>query len=245
MTPQRRVSPSEWRQITRALATLGLPVSRTSQSVRLQRAAVRRGFRREALRSHPDRAASAGMTAGALAASFRTVKAAYDDLAGVLGGADELTVSAPSPRTRSARPRQTATRSAHAVRPQRARPLPNHALLLGQLLILTGRVTRAQLHDALRWQRARHRRVGQIAQGWGYMTFEEVSEVLRLRRDREPFCQAAVRLGYLTHFQQMAVLGRQHQHQIGRWFLKNGLLSEAEIRDAVGAQLRHNARQCA
>ncbi len=59
-----------------------------------------------------------------------------------------------------------------------------------------------------------------------------------------PFGEFAVRMGYLTSFQLLAVLGRQlrMQKRIGEFFVEHGFIEASEIDDIRRRILRHNVR---
>ena len=59
-----------------------------------------------------------------------------------------------------------------------------------------------------------------------------------------PFGEWAVRLGYLTPIQVLALLGMQlrTQRPIGQWFVARGIVGVDEIDAIRGRILRHNAR---
>jgi len=59
-----------------------------------------------------------------------------------------------------------------------------------------------------------------------------------------PFGEFAVRLGYLTSFQVLALLGRQLrlQRRIGEFFVERGMVEAGEIDDLRRRIARHNAK---
>jgi hypothetical protein len=131
----------------------------------------------------------------------------------------------------------------------RAAPeLPRRKLRFAEYLYYSGRVPWTAMVDAVAWQRRQRPPVGRIAVDWGFLAAEDVAEILEHRRasaaQRIPFGEFAVRLGYLTSFQLLALLGRQLrlQQRIGAWFVERGLLAEDEI-DAIRLRIAtHNAR---
>jgi hypothetical protein len=102
--------------------------------------------------------------------------------------------------------------------------------------------------EAIAWQRAQRPPVGRIAVEWGFLEPDDVARILEERRARSaggvPFGEFAVRLGYLTSFQVLAVLGRQlrQQRRIGEFFVAQGLVEADEIDDLRRRLARHNAR---
>jgi hypothetical protein len=79
---------------------------------------------------------------------------------------------------------------------------------------------------------------------WDYLSDAQVKQIIASRKPGEKFGESAVRLGYLTHFQQTAVLGFQKwiQRPIGEFFQEIGILEEAEIVYLIGLMKKHNRK---
>jgi hypothetical protein len=126
--------------------------------------------------------------------------------------------------------------------------LPRRRLRFAEYLYYSGRVPWTAFVEAISWQRAQRPPVGRIAVEWGFLEPDDVARILEERRARSagavPFGEFAVRLGYLTSFQVLAVLGRQlrQQRRIGEFFVQQGLLEADEIDDLRRRLARHNAR---
>ena len=129
-----------------------------------------------------------------------------------------------------------------------ARALPRRRLRLAEFLYYAGVVPWSDFVGAVAWQRAQRPAVGRIAVDFGFLSGREVAEILERRRREggtgEPFGEFAVRRGYLTPFQLLALLGQQLrlQRPIGRYFAERGLVSDGALDDARAAVFRHNAR---
>ncbi len=130
-----------------------------------------------------------------------------------------------------------------AVRP---RDLPRRRLRFAEYLYYSGRVRWSQLVEAIAWQRAQRPPLGRIAVEFGFLAHDDVGVILERRREAGangvPFGEWAVRLGYLTPFQLLAILGQQLrlQRPIGQFFVERGIVEEEEI-DAIRRRiLRHN-----
>ncbi|HEX9401359.1 MAG TPA: hypothetical protein VF912_14715 [Anaeromyxobacter sp.] len=97
-------------------------------------------------------------------------------------------------------------------------------------------------------QRAQRPPVGRIAVEFGFLDPEDVAELLERRREAAaggiPFGEWAVREGFLSSFQLLAVLGQQLrlQRPIGQFFVERGILDPDEIDPVRRRILRHNAR---
>ncbi len=120
-------------------------------------------------------------------------------------------------------------------RPQRVAPSKDKRFMLGRFLLKAGHITLRQLVDAVLWQRAQRPRAGEIAVEWGIMSRAEVFFVLREKSVEEMFCDVAVRLGFLTPFQRLAILARQRRLQapIGQYFVDNGILEASVVNEAA------------
>ena len=83
---------------------------------------------------------------------------------------------------------------------------------------------------------------------FGFLEPEDVGALLERRRHAAasgtPFGEWAVREGFLTSFQLLAVLGQQLrlQRPIGQFFVERGLLDPDEVELVRRRILRHNAR---
>jgi hypothetical protein len=93
--------------------------------------------------------------------------------------------------------------------------------------------------------------MGRLAVELGMLGQRDVTDLLEWRR-REgaqalPFGEFAVRRGFLTRAQLLAVVGRQKQgeRRIGQYFVERGLLTMVELDGARLALFGHNARYAA
>ncbi len=121
-------------------------------------------------------------------------------------------------------------------------PLPERYLKLGQFLFFSGLIPARELIDAIWWQRRQRPVFGQIARDWGILTAEQVVRILSHRLPGETFGEAAIRLGCMTGFEQLAVAARQKnlQRPLGQFFLENGILLARELEEEISRQRRHN-----
>lgn len=230
-------------------------------------------YRRRALETHPDRARSLGRAEPDLAREFRAVADAYRILsslrAGPLPRASVPSRPGPSPRPSGAPRPAPQARTWTPRRPERPRPappaapspemgrrvrvgvrpeeLPRRRLRFAEFLYYSGRVRWSDLVEALAWQRSQRPPLGRIAVELGFLGPDDPGAVLERRREAGanavPFGEWAVRLGYLTSFQLLAVLGHQLrlQRPIGRFFVERGMIEPGEIDELRRRILRHNA----
>jgi hypothetical protein len=126
--------------------------------------------------------------------------------------------------------------------------LPRRRLRLAEYLYYSGRVGWQDYVAAVAWQRGQRPAIGRLAVELGLLGQRDVSDLLeRRRRDgaqAEPFGEFAVRRGFLTRTQLLAVVGRQKQgeRRIGQYFMERGLLNTLELDAARLALFGHNAR---
>jgi hypothetical protein len=101
---------------------------------------------------------------------------------------------------------------------------------------------------SIAWQRAQRPPIGRIAVNFGFLEPEDVATLLDRRREAGrsgmPLGDFAVREGFLTPFQLLAVLGQQlrQQRPIGEFFVERGVLDATDIELVLRRILRHNAR---
>jgi hypothetical protein len=150
----------------------------------------------------------------------------------------------PPPRTPPRPPPPPMTQASEGSGPR----LPRRRLRLAEYLYYSGRVGWQDFVAAVAWQRGQRPAIGRLAVELGLLGQRDVADLLeRRRRDgaqAEPFGEFAVRRGFLTRTQLLAVVGRQKQgeRRIGQYFMEHGLLNALELDAARLALFGHNAR---
>ncbi|HEX9244005.1 MAG TPA: molecular chaperone DnaJ [Anaeromyxobacter sp.] len=235
------------------------------------RATLKATYRRRAMETHPDRARSIGRPERELAREFKAVADAYRVLCIVGPAPLPRRKASPAPEWASPRPprasarasARTSERRAQAAPPRPApaaraagprvrvgvRPedLPRRKLRFAEYLYYAGRIGWTELVEAIAWQRAQRPPLGRIAVDFGFLAPEDVPFLLDRRRAAAatgtPFGEWALREGFLTPFQLLAVVGQQArlQRPIGQYFVERGLLDEDDIELVRRRILRHNA----
>jgi hypothetical protein len=133
----------------------------------------------------------------------------------------------------------------HVVKP---RPMPRRRIRLAEFLYYSGRISWAAMVEAISWQRQQRPAVGRIAVEFGFLTPVEVMEVIERRRragaSDVPFGEFALRIGMITQFERLAMVGRQTrlQRPIGQFFVERGLIVEPEFDELRRQIVRHNLR---
>ncbi len=133
----------------------------------------------------------------------------------------------------------------HVVKP---RPFPRRRIRLAEYLYYSGRISWTVMVEAIAWQRMQRPAVGRIAVEYGFLSPLEVMDVIERRRragaSEVPFGEFALRLGMITPFERLAIVGRQTrlQRPIGQFFVERGLVAEPEFEDLRRQVIRHNLR---
>jgi hypothetical protein len=237
------------------------------------RDALKATYRRRAMETHPDRARALGRGEADLVREFRAVADAYRVLSAVHRGPLPSARVRPPPRpaarpppppsaapprsawpprrpAAAAAPPPPATRAAapHVRASVRPEDLPRRRLRLAEYLYYSGRVRWSELVEAIAWQRGQRPPIGRIAVEHGFLAHDDVGVILERRRlagaHGTPFGEWAVRLGYLTPFQVLAILGQQLrlQRPIGQYFVERGILGPDEFEAIRQRIVRHNVR---
>lgn len=122
--------------------------------------------------------------------------------------------------------------------------LPDRKLEFGLFLYYQQLIDYRQLIEALVWQRSQRPNLGDIAQRWGWLTDQEVRDILKARLDLRRFGEKAVHLQYLSDRQLQTLLyfQRSQQQRLGQFFIQRNILTAGEIDRLVQEQRLHNQR---
>ena len=120
--------------------------------------------------------------------------------------------------------------------------VPKGRLMIGQFLYYSGLISWRTLIDAICWQRRQRPQIGQIAIAWGLISSHDIIRILTDQTLNEKFGECALRIGYISDFEQMALVGKQRQLQrpFGEYFVKSGILSATDIMSMANKQLIQN-----
>ncbi len=230
----------------------------------LQPIGIKTAFRKRALETHPDRAKALGTFAGDLNAEFINVRQAYERLLSFVETRSEDTISAsifdefrtkqnysnPSPKSSFHQNTQykTGQKKAHHNKKHAdhfySGSIPNDNLMLGQFLYYSGQISWKTLIEAICWQRRQRPLIGQIAVTWGLISYHDVLRILNIRTFDEKFGECALRIGYISGFEQLALVGKQKklQQPFGEYFIKKGILSSTDLMSISQKQQLHNMK---
>lgn len=120
--------------------------------------------------------------------------------------------------------------------------MPHRKLRFGEFLFYKQIIAWHTLIQAIVWQHRVRPRIGRIALDLNYLEPRDIVTLLRNRKYREPFCRAAVRLGFLDNYQRIVLLGRQRNYNLplGKFFLDARILGEEALEHYVHENRIHN-----
>ncbi|NTV12634.1 MAG: J domain-containing protein [Desulfobulbaceae bacterium] len=237
----------------------------------LRHSGLKKAYRLKARQTHPDLAvANQTGVEGGCVNDFITVQQAYENLCGYLerrdlgsrfsaAAATAHPGFAPGAQWRSAAEqfRQRAGRQAERPDTRSGQnpgagnlytqlycgPVPPIRMRLGNFLYYSGLIDWMTVVKALLWQRAQRPRLGELAQRLGWLTEEEIREVLANREYLEKFGASAVRRQSLTEKQLQVLIGYQKllQKKFGAFFLEQQFFTRAQLEEQVRRHIAHNA----
>jgi len=119
---------------------------------------------------------------------------------------------------------------------------PKGSLMIGQYLYYSGLISWQTLIEAICWQWRQRPKLGQIAIAWGLISSPDVIRILTVRNLNEKFGECALRVGYISNFDLLALVGKQRQLQrpLGEYFITSGILSATDIMNMATKQQLHN-----
>jgi hypothetical protein len=213
----------------------------------LEPSGLRSAYRKKALETHPDRARALGRDEAKMSERFREATLAYERLIPIVRNKGAVLLRGQSRAKRN----YEKTNARH--QPKKGfsdlfytKEIPKRELLLGQFLYYSGFISWRTLMRAITWQRRQRPLIGQIALGWNMISRNEIQRILMWRNFSGKFGERAIRLGYLSRFQLMALLGKQHNLQcpIGEFFVNERILRPQDIKTMVERQKIHNRDIC-
>jgi hypothetical protein len=244
---------------------LGHPIHlRAPEVADINQDSLKKAYFRRAHECHPDKAASLGVSPEVLTVKFRSLQEAYDTIrAAFESGEFERLVSerrspftVPAARSFTQRPMQarpTPPNTRPAGEKPRPKPssgifhagsVPEQKLRFAQYLYYTKRIDWDALIGSMSWQYSKRPKLGTLGIELGYLSHAQVCAILRSRIGDEFFGSAAVRLGYLDPGKLVILVGKQRliNIPIGRFFVEQGYLNEAELSECLDAFRLHNFR---
>ena len=213
----------------------------------LQPEGLKAAYRKQVLATHPDRALVTGKDAARMNGDFISATAAYRKLISVVLGKGIIAPAESDPETTGgdgskrhtdSKPNARKSPTFHSGR------LPGRELPICMFLYYSGYISWDAYISALVWQRRQRPVLGRLALDLGMLSEEEVQYVLKQKALREKFGESAIRMGFLTPYKLMVLLGKQRRfkRRIGDYFVQAGILSRQQVEKMVQKQLLHNRR---
>ena len=209
----------------------------------LEPSGLRSAYRKKAFETHPDRAKVLGRDEAKMVERFREATLAYERLIPIVSSKGTVPL-----RSKSSVGKNNKKNNAgrHEKRDFSelfyTKEIPKRELLLGQFLYYSGLISWHTLIRAITWQRKQRPLIGQIALEWEMISRNEIQRILVRRNLRGKFGERAIRLGYLSRFQLMALLGKQRNLQcpIGEFFVNEGIFHIQDMEVMTERQKIHN-----
>ena len=209
----------------------------------LELSGLRSAYRKKALETHPDRAKALGRDEAKMSERFREATLAYERLIPIV-----MNKGSVFPRGHSnTKGKVQSTNGKRQTKKDFSdlfytKEIPKRELLLGQFLYYSGLISWNTLIRGITWQRRHRPLIGQIALEWKMISQDDIQRILMWRNFRGKFGERAIRLGCLSRFQLMALLGKQRnlKYPIGEFFVNEGILRLQDMEVMVEKQKIHN-----
>jgi hypothetical protein len=232
---------------------------------------IKTAYRKRALETHPDRAQALGSFVRDLNTEFIDVQQAYEKLLSFVETNNGSTISTQSfndLKTRKTPSYQYPEKSSYQNTRQHkggqkksphdqryinkrhkghsdhfyTGSVPKGRLMIGQFLYYSGLISWRTLIEAICWQRRQRPQIGQIAIAWRIISSQDVIRILTDRTLNEKFGECALRIGYISNFELLALVGRQRQLQrpLGEYFIISGILSSTDLMSMANKQRLQN-----
>jgi hypothetical protein len=205
---------------------------------------LRAAFRNRAMQVHPDRADSLGVDASRLEEAFKRLHGAYRLLTRIV----EKDITIETPDRPAPSNRRSAGHTAHgksyapADKGYYRGPMPSRPLRFAQYLYYAGLIDWQTMIDAITWQMHVRPKIGEIGRAYRFFDHGEIIEIIREREAGELFGNVALRLGKVSRFQLLAMVGKQKNLNlpIGKYFLEEELFNRPEIESLLLRNQHHN-----
>jgi hypothetical protein len=229
---------------------------------------LKSAYRKKAFETHPDRAITLGKNRDRMDERFKDVITAYERLHSFIQTEKKIILKGEVRRKKHVRRtnRQTRTKQESSsgysikcdtkktrqieIKPRNSSErfykgnIPKRKLLIGQFLYYSGLISWKTLFDAVYWQRKQRPIIGKIALDWGILTSDEIHRILTERSYKDNFGEYALRNGFITYFEFMAIIGKQKKLQppIGKYFIQQGILGNNDIKKMTEGLKNHNIK---
>ena len=207
----------------------------------LQPSGLRSAYRKKALETHPDRSETIRKDKAGMNDRFIEAKMAYEKLRPLVEGNTPFRLETRPKKTKHHKKGNGNGRQSGFSHSFHNRNIPKRELLIGQFLYYSGLISWQTLIEAIVWQRRHRPLIGNIALSWRMLSVKDVQRILNWKGYNEKFGERAIRLGYLSRFELMALLGKQRglQYPIGEYFVRQGILRPKDIDFMVARHFAH------
>jgi len=213
----------------------------------LQASGARSAYRRRAKEVHPDLVAGADeRVLKEHSRLFRQLAEAFDLVTGFLESRAVTPQCSPAAAKSAPRSPQPTHRENHKRDDRtgyfRGR-VPARPMQIGLYLYYRGAISYRELIEALLWQRKQRPSIGNIARSWGWLSSEDVYDILRGTKTGR-FGNRAVAMDLLTPFRVRTLLyfQRCRQQRLGDFFLERKILKCGPLERLVADLAEHNRR---
>ena len=204
---------------------------------------LRRHYRKQALSTHPDRAAARGADPERMKEAFQNINDSYRLLMDRIMIHKGVAFRTCKVKIRPEEQKKETREKSVSVGFYKGR-LPEKKLRFAEYMYYTKKITWEQLISALCWQFTNRPKLGDLARSKGWMTEEEILILLRYKKSSERFGLAAVNKGFLTIDRCRELLREQKSVglPIGKYFLIKHIMTPEQLREQLGAFLVHNKK---
>lgn len=126
----------------------------------------------------------------------------------------------------------------------RRRHMPPWKMRFGEYLFFSGKITWDQLIKAICQQKRDRPRLGDVAKRWGWISEEQIRQLLQERLQGERIGELFLRKKVMTSFRLGMLLSHQRRNsrKLGDYFVRRGLLTPEDVSSCLMAQCLHNRR---
>ncbi len=121
-------------------------------------------------------------------------------------------------------------------------PLPPRPLQFGLFLYYRGVIPFNAVISAIAWQRQQRPVLGEIARRWGWLSDQQIKQILAYRNGGCKFGERAEQLGLLSSLQVRAIVlhQRSRQRQMGLYFIEQGFFDAETLNLLLDKLAEHN-----
>jgi curved DNA-binding protein CbpA len=234
----------------------------------LSSSVLKSAYRKKALETHPDRSLALGKCKDKMDNRFKDVISAYERLDSFIQAEEKIILKNEVRRNKKSRTTKRRTqykqenssgfsnkKNTNKNNSSQKKQsdvsgrlyegnIPRRKLLIGQFLYYSGLISWNTLFEAVYWQRKQRPIIGKIALDWGILTPEEIRRILTERNYKDNFGEYALRNGFITQFEFMAIIAKQKNLQppIGKYFIQNGILGDQGLINMIQGLKSHNTK---